>query len=69
MRFGVVIPSYGSYGDPELLIRLVRTAERLGDEGAWFADHVVVPDYAASWMPAPQLEPLTCCSRSSSRRR
>lgn len=61
VRFGVVIPSYGRYGDPELLIRLVRTAERLGYEGAWFADHVVVPDYAVSWMPAPQLEPLTCC--------
>ncbi|MCU1457066.1 MAG: class F420-dependent oxidoreductase [Actinomycetia bacterium] len=61
MRFGVVVPSYGRYGNPELLLRLIRTAERLGYEGAWFADHVVVPDYAVSWMPSPQLEPLTCC--------
>jgi probable F420-dependent oxidoreductase len=61
VRFGVVIPSYGRYGDPDLLVRLVRTAARLGYDGAWFADHVVVPDYAISWMPAPQLEPLTAC--------
>lgn len=61
MRYGVVVPSYGRFGDPELVMRLVRAVEVLGYESAWFADHVVIPDYATDWLPPPQLDALTCC--------
>lgn len=61
MRFGVVVPTYGRFGDPDAALRLVRHAEGLGYEGAWFADHVEIPDYATSWLPPPQLEPLVVC--------
>jgi probable F420-dependent oxidoreductase len=62
VRFGVVVPSYGRLGDPEAVARLIVAAERLGYEGAWFADHLVVPDYATGWLPPPILEPLSTCA-------
>ncbi len=61
MKFGVVVPSYGRFGDPAAVLELVAAAEDLGYDGAWFADHVLIPDYATSWLPPPQLEPLACC--------
>jgi probable F420-dependent oxidoreductase len=61
VRFGVVVPSYGRFGEPATVLRLIGVAEELGYEGAWFADHVVIPDYATDWLPPPQLEPLACC--------
>lgn len=61
MRFGVVVPTYGRFGDPDAVLRLVHHAEALGYEGAWFADHVVIPDYATGWLPPPQLEPVVAC--------
>lgn len=62
MRFGVVVPSYGRFGEPGAVRRLVATVESLGYESAWFADHVAIPDYAVGWVPPPQLEPLVACS-------
>jgi probable F420-dependent oxidoreductase len=59
---GVVIPSYGRYGDPAVVLRLVAVAERLGYDGAWFADHLALPDYATAWVPPPVLEPLAACA-------
>ena len=62
VRFGVVVPSYGRFGEPGAVRRLVATVESLGYESAWFADHVAIPGYAVGWVPPPQLEPLVACS-------
>jgi probable F420-dependent oxidoreductase len=59
--FGVVIPSWGEYGDPGRIRELVEAAEALGYDTAWFGDHVVVPDYAAHISAPNWYEPLTCC--------
>jgi probable F420-dependent oxidoreductase len=61
VRFGVVIPSYGPFGAGDAFLPLVRAAEDLGYDGAWFSDHVAIPDYATDWIPLPQLEPLALC--------
>jgi probable F420-dependent oxidoreductase len=60
MRFGVVIPTYGRFGDPDALRRLVDQAEAVGFDSAWFGDHVVVPGYAAGPTDPHWYEALTC---------
>jgi probable F420-dependent oxidoreductase len=61
VRFGVVVPSYGRFGEPGAVRRLIAAVESLGYESAWFADHVAVPGYASAWVPSPQLDPLVAC--------
>jgi len=60
-EFGVVIPSWGDYGDPARIREVVLAAEALGFNTAWFGDHVVIPDYAAHISAPNWFEPLTCC--------
>src|SRR5262245_23660732 len=59
MRFGTVVPIYGPLGRPEVLRRLILRAEALGYDAVWFADHVVVPEYAAGLYGETFFEPLT----------
>jgi probable F420-dependent oxidoreductase len=61
VKFGVAIPTYGRFADPGAALRLIGAAERLGYDGAWFSDHVAIPDYATGWVPPPHLEALATC--------
>ncbi|HZP31604.1 MAG TPA: TIGR03619 family F420-dependent LLM class oxidoreductase [Acidimicrobiia bacterium] len=60
-EFGVVIPSWGDYGDPARIRDVIVAAEELGFHTAWFGDHVIIPDYAAHVSPPNWYEPLACC--------
>lgn len=62
MRFGVCIPTYDRYGDPDVLRRLIVEAERLGFDSVWFGDHIVVPDYATSMTDPHWYEAITTAS-------
>lgn len=59
--FGVVIPTWGAYGDPDRIWRLIERAEALDYESAWVGDHLMLPDYATPYSPANWYEALTCC--------
>jgi probable F420-dependent oxidoreductase len=59
MRFGTVIPLYGPLARPDALRRLIGRAEALGYDAIWFADHVVIPAYAARLYGETFFEPLT----------
>jgi probable F420-dependent oxidoreductase len=61
-EFGVVIPSWGRYGDAAAIRDLVQAADELGFHTAWFGDHVLVPDYAIALSPANWFEALACCA-------
>ena len=60
-EFGVVVPSWGEYGDPDRIREVIVAAEELGYHTAWFGDHVIIPDYAAHISAPRWFEPLTCC--------
>lgn len=59
MRFGVCIPTYDQYGDPAVLARLIREAERIGYDSVWFGDHIVVPRYATAMTDPHWYEAIT----------
>lgn len=59
--FGVVIPTWGAYGDADRILRLVERAEALGYESAWVGDHLLLPDYATPYSPANWYEALSVC--------
>ncbi len=61
-QFGVVLPSWGHYGDGGALRDLAATAEALGYHTAWFGDHVAIPAYAAPFSTPRWLDALTCCA-------
>ena len=61
MRLGVVVPTYGRFGDAAAVLRIIRVVEDLGYDGAWFADHLAIPGYASKWVPPPVLDPLAVC--------
>ena len=60
MRVGVVIPTYDQYGNASAFRRLVELLEELGYHSAWFGDHIILPDYAATYMDPSWLEAVTC---------
>jgi probable F420-dependent oxidoreductase len=62
MRFGTVVPIYGPLARPDVQRRLILRAEALGYDAVWFADHVVVPEYAAGLYGETFFEPLTALS-------
>ena len=63
MRFGLAVPAYGPNADAGPVRDLLVAADELGFDGAWFPDHVAVPDYAASVnLSPPFLEPLAVCA-------
>jgi alkanesulfonate monooxygenase SsuD/methylene tetrahydromethanopterin reductase-like flavin-dependent oxidoreductase (luciferase family) len=41
MRFGVFLPNFGPFGDPDALVELAVAAERYGWEGFFLWDHIV----------------------------
>ena len=61
MQFGVVIPSYGPFGDAAKIRTLIAAAEDLGSHTAWFGDHIVIPDYAAHVSSPRWFDSLACC--------
>lgn len=63
MRFGLAVPAYGRHADTGRIRELLAAAEELGYDGAWFPDHVAVPDYAVKVnLSPPFLEPLAMCA-------
>jgi probable F420-dependent oxidoreductase len=61
LEFGVVIPTWGPFGDPEKIRTLIREAESLDYASAWVGDHLFLPDYAIHLSPANWYEALSCC--------
>ena len=61
MQFGVVIPSYGPFGDAAKIRELIAAAEHFGYHTAWFGDHIVIPDYAAHVSSPEWFDSLACC--------
>jgi probable F420-dependent oxidoreductase len=60
MQFGVVIPTYGPWADPQRIIDAIRTVEDEGYDATWFGDHIVIPDYAAHMSPPPWFHLVSC---------
>lgn len=60
MRFGVVIPTYDDFADPDVLRQLICEAEALNYDSAWFGDHIVVPGYAVRQTDSQWYEALSC---------
>lgn len=63
MRYGVVLPNFGDYFDPRILAELARDAERVGWDGFFLWDHVLL------W-PTPTVDPwvaLTAVALRTSR--
>ncbi len=61
VEFGVVIPTWGAFGDPEKIRALIVRAEELGFSSVWVGDHLFLPDYAIELSPANWYEALACC--------
>lgn len=61
IEFGVVIPTWGAYGDPDRILALIDRAEALRYASAWVGDHLLLPDYATALSPANWYEALACC--------
>ena len=68
MDFGIVVPTYGIWGDPSAIRDGIQAAEALGYHTVWFGDHIVIPDYATQLSPPNWLEPLSCRSWGRGRR-
>lgn len=51
MRFGIALPNYGPFSQPDILVRLARRAEELGVDSIWVSDHLVAPVGVASIYP------------------
>ena len=63
MRFGFAVPAYGKHADGAAVRDLLAAGDELGFDGAWFPDHVAVPEYAAAAnLSPPFLEPLAACA-------
>jgi alkanesulfonate monooxygenase SsuD/methylene tetrahydromethanopterin reductase-like flavin-dependent oxidoreductase (luciferase family) len=53
MRIGISIPNFGEFGDPAAVIDLAVTAERVGFDGFFLWDHIVIAngvDVADPWV-------------------
>jgi probable F420-dependent oxidoreductase len=60
--FSVIVPNYGPLANPETLSTVFRSAEQLGYEGVWFADHLIVPNYARQITLPNFYESLSLCA-------
>jgi probable F420-dependent oxidoreductase len=60
VQFGVVIPTYGPWAQPQRILDAIRAVEDEGFDAAWFGDHIVIPDYAAHMSPPPWLHAVSC---------
>src|SRR5437588_11813807 len=61
-KFSVVAVNYGSFADAGMILSIIRRAEELGYYGAWFADHLVIPDYAKELYSPNFFESLSLCA-------
>jgi len=61
VAFGVVVPTWGAFGDPTRIRRLILEAEALGFASVWVGDHLLLPDYATQLSPANWYEAVSCC--------
>jgi alkanesulfonate monooxygenase SsuD/methylene tetrahydromethanopterin reductase-like flavin-dependent oxidoreductase (luciferase family) len=63
VRFGFAVPSFGVHADPGRIRDLLVAGDELGFDGAWFPDHIAVPDYVVKVnLSPPFLEPLAACA-------
>ena len=60
VTFGVVIPTYGEYANPDAITELVARSEELGFANIWFADRAAVPSYALAFCDPNWYESLAC---------
>lgn len=44
MRFGITVPNFGDYGEPDALVTAARAAEAAGWDGFFVWDHIVIAD-------------------------
>jgi probable F420-dependent oxidoreductase len=58
MRIGVAVPTWGPFGDLDVVAEFLSLVEDLGFHSAWFADHVAIPTYATDRFNPPMLEPM-----------
>jgi len=61
VEFGVVVPTWGAFGDAQKIRLLIERAEVLGYASVWVGDHLLLPDYAVHLSPANWYEALACC--------
>ena len=61
LEFGVVVPTWGAFGDAQKIRQLILRAEALGYASVWVGDHLLLPDYAIDLSPANWYEALSCC--------
>ncbi len=59
MKFGVIVPVFRELGQADIIKRLVIAAEEMGYDSVWFADHIVIPEYAVPVYGPTFFEPLT----------
>jgi probable F420-dependent oxidoreductase len=51
MRFGIALPNYGAFAQPDIIAGLARQAEDLGVDSIWVSDHLVAPVDVSSIYP------------------
>ncbi|MFO0690645.1 MAG: TIGR03619 family F420-dependent LLM class oxidoreductase [Myxococcota bacterium] len=61
LEFGVVVPTWGAFGEARKIRRLIQRAEELGYASVWVGDHLLLPDYAVHLSPANWYEAMACC--------
>lgn len=61
IELGVVVPTWGAFGDPLRIRQLIVQAEALGYASVWVGDHLLLPDYAVHLSPANWYEAISCC--------
>ena len=61
LEFGVVVPTWGAFGDAQKIRQLILRAEALGYASVWVGDHLLLPDYAVGLSPPNWYEALSCC--------
>jgi probable F420-dependent oxidoreductase len=61
LELGVVVPTWGAFGDAQKIRQLVLRAEELGYASVWVGDHLLLPDYAVHLSPANWYEAMACC--------
>ena len=59
MDFGLSLPHFRRVASPEAIRRVAERAERLGYDGIWVSDHLVIPDSAVDRFGSVFYEPLT----------